>query len=91
MTLTSQIVGTQAVLNAVRERYKVLSKETRGVLRGEYGAAPAPFNSELQARALEGDEPVTCRPGDLIDNEMDSLRDEVASLASDRGPRPGGR
>ena len=88
VTPTSQIVGTQAVLNVLSgERYKVLSKETRGVLRGEYGAAPAPFNSELQARALEGDEPVTCRPGDLIDNEMDSLRDEVASLASDKGLR----
>ena len=88
VTPTSQIVGTQAVMNVLSgERYKVLSKETRGVLRGEYGAAPAPFNSELQARALEGDEPVTCRPGDLIDNEMDSLRDEVASLASDKGLR----
>ena len=88
VTPTSQIVGTQAVLNVLSgERYKVLSKETRGVLRGEYGAAPAPFNRELQARALEGDEPVTCRPGDLIDNEMDSLRDEVASLASDKGLR----
>jgi oxaloacetate decarboxylase (Na+ extruding) subunit alpha len=67
------------------ERYKVLSKETQGVLRGEYGAAPADFNSELQARALDGDEPVTCRPADLIDNEMDSLREEVAGLASEKG------
>ncbi len=67
------------------ERYKVLSKETQGVLRGEYGAAPADFNAELQARALDGDEPVTCRPADLIDNEMDSLREEVARLASEKG------
>ncbi len=86
VTPTSQIVGTQAVLNVLSgERYKVLSKETQGVLRGEYGAAPAPFNSELQSRALDGDEPVTCRPADLIDNEMDSLRDEVAALASEKG------
>ncbi len=86
VTPTSQIVGTQAVLNVLSgERYKVLSKETQGVLRGEYGAAPADFNSELQARALNGDEPVTCRPADLIDNEMDSLREEVAGLASEKG------
>ena len=86
VTPTSQIVGTQAVLNVLSgERYKVLSKETQGVLRGEYGAAPAPFNSELQARALNGDEPVTCRPADLIANEMDSLRDEVAGLANEKG------
>lgn len=86
VTPTSQIVGTQAVLNVLSgERYKVLSKETQGVLRGEYGAAPAAFNSELQARALNGDEPVTCRPADLIDNEMDSLREELAGLASEKG------
>ncbi len=86
VTPTSQIVGTQAVLNVLSgERYKVLSKETRGILRGEYGAAPADFNSELQARALDGDAPVTCRPADLIDNEMDSLREEVARLAGDKG------
>lgn len=86
VTPTSQIVGTQAVLNVLSgERYKVLSKETRGILRGEYGAAPAPYNAELQQRALEGDEPVTCRPGDLLDNEMDSLRDEVLALAKDKG------
>lgn len=86
VTPTSQIVGTQAVLNVLSgERYKVLSKETRGILRGEYGAAPAPYNAELQQRALEGDEPVTCRPGDLLDNEMDNLRDEVLALAKDKG------
>jgi len=86
VTPTSQIVGTQAVLNVLSgERYKVLSKETRGILRGEYGAAPAPYNAELQQRALEGDEPVTCRPGDLLDNEMDSLREEALALAKDKG------
>ena len=86
VTPTSQIVGTQAVLNVLSgERYKALSKETRGVLRGEYGAAPAAFNPELQARALDGDEPVTCRPDDLIDDEMDSLISEVETLASEKG------
>jgi len=86
VTPTSQIVGTQAVLNVLSgERYKALSKETRGVLRGEYGAAPAAFNRELQARALDGDEPITCRPADLIDNEMDSLISEVETLAAEKG------
>ena len=86
VTPTSQIVGTQAVLNVLSgERYKALSKETRGVLRGEYGAAPAAFNRELQARALDGDEPITCRPADLIDDEMDSLISEVETLAAEKG------
>jgi len=85
VTPTSQIVGTQAVLNVLAgERYKAMSKETRGILRGEYGAAPAPFNAELQARALEGDEPVTCRPADLISDEMDKLIDEVDRLAAEK-------
>ncbi|MFN3714364.1 MAG: sodium-extruding oxaloacetate decarboxylase subunit alpha [Alcanivoracaceae bacterium] len=85
VTPTSQIVGTQAVLNVLAgERYKALSKETRGVLRGEYGAAPAPFNVELQARALDGDQPVTCRPADLISDEMDKLIAEVDRLATEK-------
>src|SRR5690554_525626 len=84
VTPTSQIVGTQAVLNVLAgERYKALSKETRGVLRGEYGAAPAPFNAELQARALDGDAPVTCRPADLLEDEMDRLVAEVEKLAAE--------
>ncbi|KAF0805847.1 oxaloacetate decarboxylase [Alcanivorax sp. S71-1-4] len=86
VTPTSQIVGTQAVLNVLAgERYKALSKETRGVLRGEYGAAPAPFNAALQARALDGDAPVTCRPADLIDDEMDRLSTELGSVAAEKG------
>lgn len=85
VTPTSQIVGTQAVLNVLTgERYKSISKETAGVLKGEYGAAPAPFNAELQARVLEGKEPVTCRPADLLDDELDSLTAELKKLASDK-------
>jgi oxaloacetate decarboxylase alpha subunit len=85
VTPTSQIVGTQAVLNVLAgERYKAMSKETRGILRGEYGSAPAPFNAELQARALDGDEPVICRPADLISDEMDKLTDEVDRLAAEK-------
>ena len=86
VTPTSQIVGTQAVMNVLSgERYKALSKETRGVLRGEYGAAPAPFNRELQERALEGDEPVTCRPADLLEPEMERLAGELRSRAKEEG------
>ncbi|NOS86926.1 MAG: pyruvate carboxylase subunit B, partial [Methylococcaceae bacterium] len=66
VTPTSQIVGTQAVMNVLDgERYKTVTKETAGVLKGEYGATPAPVNSELQDRVLEGKAPITCRPADL--------------------------
>src|SRR5690606_404122 len=74
VTPTSQIVGTQAVLNVLTgERYKSITKETAGVLKGEYGAAPAPFNAALQARVLDGGEAITCRPADLLEPEMDRL------------------
>ena len=82
VTPTSQIVGTQAVINVLTgERYKSISKETAGVLKGEYGAAPAPVNAELQARVLEGAEPVTCRPADLLDAELDSLTADLLAKA----------
>ena len=78
VTPTSQIVGTQAVLNVLTgERYKSITNETAGVLKGEYGAAPAPFNAELQARVLEGADVITCRPADLIESEMDKLTAEL--------------
>lgn len=86
VTPTSQIVGTQAVLNVLTgERYKSISKETAGVLKGEYGAAPAPFNKELQARVLEGKEPITCRPADLLEPEMDKLTAELKQIATEKG------
>jgi oxaloacetate decarboxylase alpha subunit len=86
VTPTSQIVGSQAVLNILTgERYKSISKETAGILKGEYGSAPAPFNKELQARVLEGKEPITCRPADLIEDEMDKLTAELKKLAADKG------
>jgi len=84
VTPTSQIVGTQSVINVLSgERYKSITKETAGVLRGEYGATAAPVNQELQARVLDGKEPVTCRPADLIDDEMDRLTTELRSLAKE--------
>ncbi len=86
VTPTSQIVGTQAVLNVLTgERYKSISKETQGVLKGEYGAAPAPFNKELQDRVLDGAEPITCRPADLLQPEMDKLAAELKQVAAEKG------
>ena len=85
VTPTSQIVGTQAVINVLTgERYKSITKETAGILKGEYGAAPAPFNAELQARVLEGAEVITCRPADLLQPEMDKLTNELRSLAKEK-------
>lgn len=82
VTPTSQIVGTQAVLNVLSgKRYKTIAKETAGVLKGEYGATPAPVNAELQAQVLAGAEPITCRPADLIAPEMDKLIAEVSEKA----------
>jgi len=86
VTPTSQIVGTQAVLNVMAgERYKTISKETAGVLKGEYGATPAPVNKELQARVLDGAEPITCRPADLLTPEMDKIVAEVKAKAAKEG------
>lgn len=86
VTPTSQIVGTQAVLNVLTgERYKSITKETAGVLKGEYGASAAPVNAELQQRVLEGGEPVTCRPADLLESEMDKLTTELTALAKEKG------
>jgi oxaloacetate decarboxylase alpha subunit len=84
VTPTSQIVGTQAVLNVLTgERYKSITKETEGVLKGEYGATPAPVNGELQAKVLaDGEEPITCRPADLLSPEMDKLTAEFRGLAN---------
>jgi len=82
VTPTSQIVGTQAVLNVLTgERYKSISKETAGVLKGEYGATAAPVNKALQERVLNGGEPITCRPADLIEPEFDKLTQELKEIA----------
>lgn len=85
VTPTSQIVGTQAVINVLTgERYKSISKETAGVLKGEYGVTPAPVNPELQARVLEGENPITCRPADLLEPEVHVLTDELRKLAAEK-------
>ncbi|BDX05659.1 sodium-extruding oxaloacetate decarboxylase subunit alpha [Planctobacterium marinum] len=85
VTPTSQIVGSQSVLNVLTgERYKSITKETAGVLKGEYGATAAPVNAELQARVLDGAEAITCRPADLIAAELQKLETELDKLASDK-------
>ncbi len=86
VTPTSQIVGTQSVLNVLTgERYSNITKETAGVLKGEYGATPAPVNSELQQKILEGAEAITCRPADQIEPELESLRQELMEKTKERG------
>ncbi|RKF17524.1 oxaloacetate decarboxylase subunit alpha [Alginatibacterium sediminis] len=84
VTPTSQIVGTQAVINVLQgERYKTVTKETTGILAGRYGKAPGELNSELQKRVLGDETPITCRPADLIDDEMESLNTEIQKLAKE--------
>ncbi|EKO3381650.1 sodium-extruding oxaloacetate decarboxylase subunit alpha [Vibrio fluvialis] len=86
VTPTSQIVGTQAVINVLTgERYKNITKETSGVLKGEYGAAPAPVNAALQAKVLDGTEAITCRPADLLHAEMDHLTTDLLAKAKADG------
>ncbi len=89
VTPTSQIVGTQAVLNVLGgERYKSITKETAGVLKGEYGATPAPVDGGLQRQVMnEGEQAISCRPADLIEPEMDKLTEEFRSLVQERGIR----
>ncbi|MBL0710399.1 MAG: sodium-extruding oxaloacetate decarboxylase subunit alpha [Colwellia sp.] len=85
VTPTSQIVGTQAVLNILTgERYKSITKETAGVLKGEYGSTAAPVDSALQNRVLDGQEVITCRPADLLDPEVDKLSEELQNLAKEK-------
>ncbi len=86
VTPTSQIVGTQAVINVLTgERYKSITKETAGLLKGEYGAAPAEVNAELQARVLDGADVITCRPADLLQDEMEHLTTELLEKAKAEG------
>ena len=86
VTPTSQIVGTQSVINVLTgERYKTIAKETAGILKGEYGKTPAPVDSALQARVLEGAAPVTDRPADHIAPEMAKIEAEVAEQAKAKG------
>ena len=85
VTPTSQIVGTQAVMNVLTgERYKTIATETAGVLKGEYGATPAPVDKALQARALEGGAPITCRPADQLEPEFERQKAELLALQEEK-------
>ncbi|SUZ59566.1 uncharacterized protein METZ01_LOCUS12420 [marine metagenome] len=88
VTPTSQIVGTQSVLNVLTgERYKTITKEAAGILKGEYGATPAPVNKELQARVLDGSEAIKCRPADNIEPELEILESEFDKIVSEKNIR----
>ena len=79
VTPTSQIVGTQAVLNVLMgERYKMVSKETKGIVKGEYGKTPVPISDEFRKKIIGDEEPITCRPADLLKPELDDLREKCA-------------
>lgn len=82
VTPTSQIVGTQAVLNVLTgERYKMIPVEVRNYIQGMYGRPAVPIKPELVAKALGDRQPVTCRPGDLLEPKMDKLKEEIQDLA----------
>ena len=79
VTPSSQIVGTQAVFNIITgERYKTVTKEFKGLVKGEYGKTPVPIKDEFRKMILKGEEPITCRPADLLEPELDKLRVECA-------------
>lgn len=82
VTPTSQIVGTQAVMNVLSgERYKMVPKESKGLLRGEYGALPGEVNEEVRKKCIGNDEVITCRPADLLEPEMEKYRAELGDRA----------
>ena len=79
VTPSSQIVGTQAVFNVLLgERYKMATKETKAVLRGEYGQTVKPFNQEVMDKVIPDEEVITCRPADRIPNELDKIEAEMS-------------
>ena len=82
VTPTSQIVGTQAVMNVLFGRYKTFPNESKGLLRGEYGKLPAPVNEEVRKMAFGDDKVITCRPADLLKPEMDKYREEIRDQAT---------
>ena len=86
VTPTSQIVGTQAVINVINnERYKVITKETAALLKGEYGKTPSEVDKNLQEKVLKGSAPITCRPADLIDdNEYENTKKKFKNLIKDK-------
>ena len=83
VTPTSQIVGTQAVMNVLAgERYKIIPKESKGLVKGEYGKTPAEIPQEIVDKILKGEERISCRPADLIEPELDSIREEIKDITT---------
>lgn len=79
VTPSSQIVGTQAVLNVVSgERYKMVTKESKKILSGEFGQTVKPFDKEVQKKCIGDTEPITCRPADLLEPQLESLEKEMS-------------
>ena len=79
VTPTSQIVGTQAVFNVIMgERYKTVTKEFKGLVKGEYGKTPVAIDPEFQKKILGDEEPITCRPADLLQPEFETMKKEAA-------------
>ena len=86
VTPTSQIVGTQAVINVLSgKRYQTITKEASGILKGEYGTTPAPLNAALQRKVLNGSEAISCRPADLLDAEIEAQTAQIEKLALEGG------
>ena len=81
VTPTSQIVGMQAVLNTLMGRYKSFTKESKGLLRGEYGALPGEVNEEIRKKAIGDDEIITCRPADLLEPELEIIEAHYSDVA----------
>lgn len=82
VTPTSQIVGTQAVFNVIMgERYKMVTKEFKGLVHGDYGKTPAPIKPEFAEKILKGEKPITCRPADLLEPEVEKMKAEAAKYA----------
>ena len=82
VTPTSQIVGTQAVMNVISgERYKMDPKESKGLLKGEYGTLPAPVNEDVRKKCIGDEKVITCRPADLLEPELEKYKMEAGELA----------
>lgn len=81
VTPTSQIVGTQAVLNVLMGRYRIFTKESKGLLKGEYGALPGKVDEEIRKKAIGGDEVITCRPADNLEPEFDRIKAQYSDIA----------
>lgn len=80
VTPTSQIVGTQAVLNVLLGRYNSFTKESKGLLRGEYGALPGLVNEEVRKMAIGDDSVITCRPADLLEPELEKIKEQYSDF-----------